>query len=168
MKARPLPEDYKLNTPEFPDGFVLVQDTREQRSPLITRIPKGLIIKSDTLHDGDYSILGYEDRFAIERKGISDLYPYCSSDQENTKKKMARFRDFDFVGLVIEAKESEILRFQQFSKVHPEVIRGALTSFEVRYGVHIYYSNDRSNIVRWMLDRAIKYWKVQHEIWQLG
>lgn len=164
MKTRPLRDDYKLKSTTFPEGFVFLQDTREQRSPLISRIPKGLVIKSCTLHNGDYSVLGFEGKFAIERKGISDLFPYCSSEREKTQAKMARFKEMDWVGLVIEAKERDILQYQQFTKVHPETIRGALISFEIRYGIHIYYNNDRAEIVRWMLDRAVKYWKVQHEV----
>jgi DNA excision repair protein ERCC-4 len=155
--------DYKLKSIDFPEGFVLLQDTREQR-PLFTRLPSGLVVKSCTLHDGDYSIMGFESSFAIERKQISDFCGYCGSEHDRTAAKMKRFRDFEFVGLVIEAKEKELLQFQQFSKVHPEVLRSALVSFEVRYGVHVHYSTDRNDISRWMLDRCVKYWKMKHEI----
>jgi len=155
-------EPYKLKPTVFPDGFVLVQDTREQHG-LFYRPPKGLVICSGTLHDGDYSIRGFENVFAVERKGITDLLPYCSTDHDKTKAKMERFRKMEFVGLVIEHKESEILKHQLFSRVHPEVVRAALTSFEVRYGVHIYYG-DRADCARWLLDRAVKFYNVKKEL----
>jgi ERCC4-type nuclease len=154
--------EYKLVGFKFPEDFVMIADTREQR-PLFTRFPPGLMIKSKTLKDGDYSILGFEDKICFERKGISDLFPFCSTEREKTIKKMYRFKSMEFVGLIIEAKESEVLRFQQFTDVHPEVVRGALTSFQVRYGVHVRFG-DREDIARWMLDIMIKYFNIKKEV----
>jgi ERCC4-type nuclease len=154
-------QSYTLKPIEIPRDFVLVQDTREQR-PLFVRIPKGLTIQSATLHDGDYSVRGFESRICFERKSM-DIYNYCTVEQPKTKLKMERFKSFEFVGLVIEMKESELFQFQQYTKAHPEAIRGALVSFDVRYGVHIYYGS-RTDCARWLLDRAVKFWNVTHEV----
>lgn len=154
--------DYRQKEIAFPDGFVLVVDTREQR-PLLDRLPKGLLIKSGTLHDGDYSILGFEHSFAIERKGISDLWTYCARDRDKTVDKMYRLGELDFAGLVIEASEAELLVPQDVGKYQPETVRQALVSFNVRFGVHIYYNRDRVAIARWILDRAVKYYCLKKE-----
>jgi DNA excision repair protein ERCC-4 len=155
-------EAYKLVGFKFPEGFVLTVDPREQR-PLFTRFPPGLMIKSATLKDGDYSVAGFEDKICFERKGISDLFPFCSTEREKTVKKMKRFKSMEFVGLIIEAKESEVLQYQQFTQVHPEVVRGAITSFQVRYGVHVFYG-DRDTNARRMLDIMIKYYSIKKEV----
>ena len=155
-------EAYKLVGFKFPENFVLVADTREQR-PLFTRFPPGLVIKSATLKDGDYSVMGFEGKIAFERKGISDLFPYCSTERDKTIKKMKRFCDMEFAGLIIEAEEKDVLRFQQFTQVHPEVVRGAITSFQVRYGVHVRFGS-REDIARWMLDIMIKYYLIKKEV----
>jgi len=154
---------YKMKPTRFPEGFVLVVDTREQESPLLKRMPKGLVMKSDTLKNGDYSILGFEDVFAIERKGISDLWSYCGSERDKTVEKMRRFRDMEWVGLVIEARESDIICPQPWSKMSPESVRQALVSFDVRYGVHIYYNDDRDQVARWLMDRAVKFYEIKKE-----
>lgn len=151
---------YSLRPTVLPDGFVLVQDTREQR-PLFARIPKGLTIASATLQDGDYSIKGFQDVFAIERKS-HDLYGYCTGERDKTQVKMIRFRKMEFVGLAIEMKESDVYQFQQFSKAHPEQIRGALISFQVRYRVHVHFGS-RDSCARWILDCAVKFWNIKHE-----
>jgi len=140
---------------------VLVQDTREQR-PLFARIPKGLTVCSTTLTRGDYSVKGFEDKICFERKSM-DLWPYCSSEREKTVKKMLQFKSMEFVGLIIELKEHEIYQFQQYSRVHPEVIRGALISFAVRYGVHIYMGS-RENCARYLLDHAVKFYNIKKEV----
>jgi ERCC4-type nuclease len=152
---------YSLKPTPIPDGFVLVQDTREQR-PLFARIPKGLTVCSTTLTRGDYSVKGFEDKICFERKSM-DLWPYCSSEREKTVKKMLQFKSMEFVGLIIELKEHEIYQFQQYSRVHPEVIRGALISFAVRYGVHIYMGS-RENCARYLLDHAVKFYNIKKEV----
>jgi ERCC4-type nuclease len=154
-------QPYTLKPTPIPEGFTLLSDTREQR-PLFPRIPKGLTIMSTTLHDGDYSVKGFESQICFERKA-NDLYAYCSTEREKTLAKMKRFKSFEFVGLIIEGRESDIYQHQQHTKVHPECIRGALTSFQIRYGVHIYIGS-RENCSRWLLDCAVKFWNVKHEV----
>jgi ERCC4-type nuclease len=158
---------YELKPTVIPVGFVLLQDTREQR-PLFTRIPKGLTIQSTTLHNGDYSIHGLDHLFAIERKFAGDLYPYCSTEREKTKEKMRRFKSMidagGWVGLCIEGKESNIYQYQTFTKVNPEVVRGSIISFAIRYHVQVYFAGNRDNAARYILDHAVRFWNVIHEI----
>jgi ERCC4-type nuclease len=173
MKAIPHSDQSRFSKPyilkptEIPPGFVLLQDTREQRG-LFVRIPKGLTIQSTTLKNGDYSILGFDHLFCIERKQISDLFPYCSTEREKTVKKMQRFRQMvdlgGWVGLCIENKESEVYQHQVFTKVHPEVVRGAIISFAIRYHINVYFAGNRDNASRWIMDHACRFWKIAHEV----
>lgn len=152
----------KLKPYEFPDGFQLIIDTREQRPLFIPKPPKGLILIRDTLENGDYSIKGLEKKVMIERKGLSDLVNYIGNDRKNTKIKLKRAERYQWKGLVIEGSELELLRPQMFSRINPESIRQSLVSFEVKYGLHIYYGN-RKNIERWVLDRLLYFYK-----WVMG
>ncbi len=152
---------YTLKPTPIPEGFTLCIDTREQR-PLFARAPKGLTIMSKTLKYGDYSVLGFENLICFERKS-HDIFGYVSSEREKTLKKMKEFKSMEFVGLIIETRESELYQFQLHTKVHPEVTRAALTSFMIRYGVHIYIGS-RENCARWLLDCAVKFWNVKHEV----
>lgn len=173
MKTKPTSQQakflkpYELKPTVFPEGFILLQDTREQR-PLFSRIPKGLTIQSATLSRGDYSIKSFDHLFAIERKFAGDLYPYCCTEREKTVKKMTEFKSMadkgGFVALVIEDKESNIYQPQQFTRVSPETVRGAIISFAIRYHVHVYFAGNRENAGRYILDHAVKFWNVAHEI----
>jgi ERCC4-type nuclease len=151
------PKPYK-----FPQDFVLVIDTREQ-NPLCTTV-KGLTICRDTLKDGDYSIRGFEDRFTIERKQISDFFSYIGKERRRTIQKLKRLKTFDFTALVIEASLEDLLSPQLYSQVSPEVVRQFLVSVNIRYGLHVYCNRNRGKIEMWLLDRAIKYFKVQREV----
>jgi ERCC4-type nuclease len=151
----------------MPEGLVLIQDTREQK-PLFDCPPDGLEVVTGTLHQGDYSLKGFEGKFCVERKCMSDFYSYIGRERDRTTRKMEEFKEIasmgGFVGLVVEASESDILTGYIMSRVSPETARQALVSFEIRYGVHVYYSKHREDIARWVLDRAIKFYKVQREV----
>ena len=174
MKEKPWIESskflkpYTLKPAIIPPDMVVIVDTREQNSPLLIKPPKGLTIIRDTLTDGDYGIRGLP-LFAIERKFMGDLFPYCATEQiAKTKPKMLRFLEMikkgGWVGLAIQERESDVFRRQQFTKISPESVRAALVSFEVRYGVHVYFNKDKDKIVMWMVDRMVKYYNVKHEV----
>lgn len=154
---------HQLKPFTIPKGLILVQDSREQR-PLFDRPPKGLTVVTDTLHDGDYSIRGFEQQFCIERKQMSDFYSYIGKERKRTVKKIERMAKFAFAGLVIEASEADVLAGHVMSQVPPEVARQTLVSFEIRCGIHVYYNRSRGDIARWCLDRMVKFWKVAHEV----
>jgi ERCC4-type nuclease len=146
----------------FPHEFVLVVDTREQ-NPLCTAV-KGLTVCRDTLRDGDYSVKGFENRVTIERKQTSDFFSYIGKERNKTIIKLERLREFDFAALIIEASLDDLMAPQEFSQVSPEVVRQFLVSVNVRYGIHVFCDRNRKKIERWLLDRAIKFFKIQREI----
>lgn len=167
MNLRPLYIHRSILKPfSFPKGFYLIQDTREKR-PLFEESQHGLRVVTETLRYGDYSIRGFEDNFIIERKKISDFYSYIGKERNKTVKKMEKFKEISssggYAGIVIEASESDILSGYHMSQVSPESARQALVSFEVRYDVKIYYGQSRADIRRWILDRAIKFYRIRRE-----
>ncbi len=62
------------------------------------------------------------------------------------------------------AEERDLLSGFFLSRGPPAVARAALISFEMRYKVHIYYARSRQDIARWVLDRAIKFYKLAREV----
>jgi len=152
----------ELKPTKIPEDFVLIIDTREGL-PLFKDADLPVIHKA--LKHGDYSIRGFENTITIERKKLSDFYSYISSEMsEKTVPKMKAMVDYSYVGLVIEASESDVLSPQLYTNVSPELARSFLASWEVRYGFHVYYSRSRKDIERWILDRLTKFWKVIREV----
>jgi len=142
--------------------MVLYIDTREQK-PLCTRI-KALPIIKKALKDGDYSIKGFEDQFSIERKQQSDFYSYIGSERKRTKKKLERLSKMKFAALVIESNFDELMIPGMFSKVSPETARQFLISIRIRYHIHVFMNNKRSLCEQFIIDNAIKFFKVMREI----
>ncbi len=158
---------------EFPDGFKMLIDTREQR-PFFMRLadkyPDHFII--DTVTNGDYTLQGFKTSFAVERKQLSDFYSYISSERsvqhkndkkrmDRTKGKLIKLSKFEFAGLVIEADYFDIFNRQVFTNVSPEVARQFLVSVNIRYGIHVFINGRRKECERWLLDRAIKYYNLK-------
>lgn len=166
MKLSKKPSLHKPKPPlkpfQIPEGFILVIDTREQNH-LFQRPPKGLTITSDTLHVGDYSIKGYKDQFCIERKQMSDFYSFIGRERVATTEKLHKMSIMKWSGLVIEEDEQSILAGYMMSQVPPEVARQFLNSVRVRYHIHTYMSDKRARCMRWVLDSAIKFYRVQNE-----
>lgn len=138
----------------FQDDFCLVIDTREQH-PLFHPLPKGLLVVRDTLTHGDYSIRGFEDKIAIERKKMSDLMSYIGVERDKTAVKLHAMKDLTFKALVVEEAWDDLFLPKQYSKVPSEVIRQALVSFNVRFGLHIFVHPYRDVCERWILDRLL-------------
>ena len=163
MLRRPI-ERHTLKPFIFPKGFILIQDSREQL-PLFpsNEIPLGLQIENRCLINGDYLVKGIENLFAVERKA-NEIWQYIGKDRQKTVLKMERFRSIKdsggFVGLVIESTLSDLMQGYYRSTISPETMRQTLCSFEVRYGIHIFYSRSKGEIANWVLDRAIKAYKL--------
>ena len=160
---------FKFKDYVFPNDFVLVVDDREQRSPLfLDKPPKGLMVMRDYCKDGDYQIRGINN-FCIEKKYSGDLYPYCSSEWDTkTLKKLERMKRIiqsgGWCGLLVDERESDIFKWQEHTKIHPECIRGALSSIRMRYGVHTYFAPTKDHAIRFILDSAIKWWEIMKEL----
>lgn len=157
-----------LSPTVIPAGFTLVIDTREQ-IPLFSPPPIGLDCVIETVHNGDYTIKGFEPYFVVERKRISDLYTYLTTEwDKRTVKKLEAMRDMQANGgwcaLAIEASEADLLAGYEHSRINPECIRGGLLSVSVRYGVHIYYNRDRNEMARWLLDSAVRFYNIKREV----
>jgi len=154
---------HKFKPTVIPPGFVLVRDTREQ-TPLFTRT-KGLTVLVDTLHYGDYSIKGFEDRFTVERKQESDFYSYIGKERKRTIEKLKQLSNFDFAALLLEGMNYRDLSLQSmYSKLTPEHVRGFLTSLNIKYGIHFFCDSRRSACERWILDRAVRFYRLMRSM----
>jgi len=157
-------EDISVIAPKFeftfPEGFCLVRDTREQGGTgLFIKPPKGLMMVRDTLKVGDYSCRGFEDLVAIERKTLSDLWTSLTSESARFKRELEVLATYERKWLLIEALESSFLSFQLDRKIHPNSIRGALVSIEIRLNIPVWQSESTQDAERWVLDRLLKFYK---------
>jgi len=156
-------EPGKLKPYRIPHGFKLVVDTREQL-PLFQDPPGKLIILREKLDHGDYSIKGFEDQFAVERKMLSDFYGYIGKERKRTVEKLKVLGSMQWAALIVECEEDDLLFSSIYTQLTPEHARQALVSMRVRYGIHVYISSEREKLERFVLDHAIKFYRLAREV----
>ena len=147
----------KNPTPLCPNGTrialpkpTLLNDTREQQPYTFAPFHRWFAdIRIATLKTGDYSIAGFEDTFAIERKSKEDLYHALSfardkAVRQNFLEEIQRFQTFRDKLVLVEASLSEILTGFDFSQLHGNAVVGTLQAAFTAYGVPVLYADNRA------------------------
>ena len=135
----------------------VVIDTREQLpyefEDSITR----------TLQTGDYSLFGYEDQITVERKTKADAYGTIGKGRTRFIKELERLSEIDYSAIVVEASLSNFVEPPQFSQLNPKSAINSLLAWSIRYGVHIYFADNR--VMGNLLTVRIleRYWKKLNE-----
>ena len=138
---------------QFP-AFKIVIDTREQ-APL--PIPRHWYVRG-TLKTANYSILGYESAFAIERKSLQDLVGSLTHGRARFERELDRLAAFQFKRVLVEAPYSALLcQDFQFSLARPRSIRASVAAFEARYGIPFVFADGRAEAVHHVMLWA-RYW----------
>ena len=84
------------------NSFKIVVDSREQK-PLPFRKSK-LVTEVITrkLDAGDYSIDGYDNKIAIERKSIPDLYGTLGKGHKRFQRELERAKDMKYFAILVD------------------------------------------------------------------
>jgi DNA excision repair protein ERCC-4 len=108
----------------------IVIDTREQEPLVFTRLES----VRGTLITGDYSVVGMEELFSIERKSISDLVGCCvGQNRARFERELHRLRGYRFKRLTVVGRKEQIEAGQYHANIKAKAVLGTLNAFEVRY-----------------------------------
>jgi ERCC4-type nuclease len=137
--------------------FDIVVDTREQRPYKF----KDAVTK--TLKTGDYSILGMENKIAVERKSKQDIYGSMGKARVRFKREIERLSKYDYSAIVIESDLKHLLIAPAFSHMNPRSVVNSLISWSIKYGIFVYFASDRKH-ARGLTYRILeKYWKTHND-----
>jgi len=123
----------------------IVIDTREQLPYKFQAInpPPDTIRK--TLASGDYSIEGFENRIAIERKTKSDAFSSFGKGRARFERELERLSTFEFAAVVIESDWLELVRNPPArSRLNPKTIFVSVIAWSQRFGVHFFTAPGRA------------------------
>jgi DNA excision repair protein ERCC-4 len=131
-----------MNKPCAFPGVVLV-DTREQLPYLFDAIRAdkregGGVLAVPTrvegLPSGDYSLDGFADRVAVERKSPADLFGTLGKGRERFDRELARLADMEFAAVVVEAEWTEIVNNPPArSQLPPRTVFRSVLAWQQRY-----------------------------------
>ncbi len=123
--------------------MVILIDSREQLP--FTFSKWGVETKRASLGTGDYSLTGFEDRAAIERKSIDDLIScFMGGNRERFKKELIRGRRLDLFSVVIEASLEDVAQGKFKSQMKPAAALQTIAAFNVRYGTPFMFCGTRA------------------------
>lgn len=137
----------KRGNPRKPTAYqfpcVVKIDTREQRpyqfADLIADVSQGggpLIVETvtGTLVSGDYSLCGFEDRIAVERKSLADLFGTIGGGRDRFERELDRLNAMEFAAVVVEGQWSEVFdNPPRHSKLSPKTVFRSVNAWEHRY-----------------------------------
>ena len=114
----------------------LVIDTREQTPLVFTRL--GCV--EGALRTGDYSFLGAEETFAVERKTIADFAMCCmGSNRDRFQRELHRLRGYRFKRLLVIGTLDELERGEYRSQIKPGSVLATIGAIEARYDVPVVF-----------------------------
>ena len=136
------------------DGPIIIIDSNEQL-PYKFRAPS---IRAK-LPTGDYSIEGFEDKIAIERKEINDLIGCLTGGRDRFERELARGVAMDYFAVVVECSFSDIVSGNYRSKMLPKSAVQSLVSFSVKYRLPIFFCENRIYAQRFTESLLLKFFK---------
>ena len=121
----------------------IIIDTREQTPYTFQMFPVATV--TGTLDTGDYSLYGFEDVIAVERKELSDIISCLGSGRERFTRELERLRGYESAALVIESPLQVIRAGRYRSSMKPEAAEQSLISIMQRFRLPVYFAIDRTD-----------------------
>ncbi len=123
--------------------MIIIIDTREQQPFTFSKWE--VSTQRASLDTGDYSIVGFQDRAAIERKSLDDLVScFMGGNRTRFEKELIRGRRLDLFSVVVEATLEDIAQGRFKSQMKPEAALQTITAFQVRYGTPFMFCGSRA------------------------
>ena len=122
--------------------MIILTDTREQKPYSFTTYQT--TTAAAALSCGDYSLKGFQDRVAVERKSLADLIG-CLTGKDRTRfeKELARAGSYERFAVVVEASLQDISGRRYRSAMEPHAVLQSVTAFYIRYGIPFLFCGDR-------------------------
>lgn len=137
---------------------IIVVDTREP--PHTAWTFDGLEVVRRKLDAGDYSVVGLEQRVAVERKEAGDLVSTCTTGRDRFERELELLAGYDRAVIIVEGELGAVIEWRYRSRVSPACLVGSFASFFARYGVATIFAGSRRNagiLARAFLLKAAKH-----------
>jgi ERCC4-type nuclease len=100
-------------------------------------------VEPATLGTGDYSIVGFEDKIAVERKSIDDLLGCLTSGRERFERELSRARSLDRFCVVVEASFEDLAKGMYSSAIKPHDACQSVIAWQIRYDTPFIFAGSR-------------------------
>lgn len=123
--------------------YKIIVDTREQKPYW----KEGSDVIRKKLDTGDYSIEGYENKIAIERKSLSDLYGSLTSGHKRFARELERSKKLDYFTILIDGSltscANKEFKGSEHTKTKASTIIKILFTLHTKHGINFVFCNGR-------------------------
>ena len=134
---------------------VVVIDTREQRP--FSFDPECVSVQSGTLGAGDYALLGFEDRIAVERKSMEDFVSTVVGERARFKRELAKLQTYELACVVVEGDLRDVIRGSYRSRAHPNAVFASALAIYTDYGIPVFFCSDREIAARFVMGLLLRF-----------
>lgn len=135
--------------------FVICVDTREQKPYTFS----GIESVDETMETGDYSIVGFKDRFSVERKSLGDFISSITKpERERFKREIKRGIDLDEFRVIIEASREDVESEDYWSDIHPNAVLGTADGWQNSYGIPFEFAGSREGAMNRTVQLLSGWW----------
>ena len=121
---------------------MILIDTREKQPYQF--IQTNIDTQVDTLPIGDYSIMGFTDRVAVERKSLDDLVGcLMGKSRDRFERELQKGRFLELFVVVVEASMYDIRSGAYRSNMKPHAVLQSIIAFQIRYGTSFMFCGGR-------------------------
>lgn len=139
----------------------IVVDTREQAP--YTFDPNRFQVERRALRVGDYSLVGSEERVAVERKSLPDFVQTVIHTRRRFHAELRKLAEREFACVVVEGSLRGVLEGNYGSGAHPNAVFGAAISICVDWGVPVHFCGDRQTARRFVEGYLERCWRAINE-----
>jgi DNA excision repair protein ERCC-4 len=119
----------------------IVVDTREQLPYQFD--PARVSTVRRALPAGDYSLVGFETRAAIERKSLDDFVGTVIRARFRFEDELLSLAGYELGCVVVEASIADVLEHRYRAGVHPNAVLGAAFAIVVDHRVPVFFAGER-------------------------
>jgi len=132
--------------------FRIISDSREQQ-PYVFSVPS--IRKK--LEAGDYSIEGFEDSVAVERKTLEDFVSTVIRQRKRFFRELQRLEEYEAACVVVESDLRDVLTGRYRSGAHPSAVLGIVISIVVDFQIPVFFCSDRQVACRFVEEFLLRF-----------
>lgn len=97
-----------------------------------------------TLPTGDYSLEGFIDKLAVERKNHSDAWSMLTTERKRFERCLERLSCLDRAAIVIECSMAEfVIPPPQIKRVNAATAMGSYISWSTKYRIPVFFAESR-------------------------
>ncbi|MBN1605497.1 MAG: hypothetical protein JW940_02635 [Polyangiaceae bacterium] len=123
-------------------------------------------VETVVLPTADYSLAGFSDQVAVERKSLDDLVLCVGPERERFLDSCRRMQAYPLRVLVVEAELCDVLGHRYESRTHPQSVIGTTVALGVDYGVWTLWARDAATAANLVERALVRFWKRQQAIQQ--